>query len=122
MAINPLLLLLVSISTGITGQMLLKAGMIRAGSYIGRDFIPWLLTAVLYPQVLAGFLFFGVSLITWIMILSRVQLSYAYPMLGLSKVMIVFLAFLFFAEPLTWQKLAGSSLVFAGLWILGLGM
>jgi drug/metabolite transporter (DMT)-like permease len=120
--VNPLALMAVNVSCGVAGQMLLKEGMRHVGSHVGRGFLTWLLSAALSPFVVAGLALYALTVITWLMVLSRVQLSYAYPMLGVSKVLVVFLAVLFFQEPLTWFKVAGSALVCIGVWLLGMGL
>ncbi|MEW6047172.1 MAG: EamA family transporter [Bacillota bacterium] len=109
-----------SVAAGVAGQMLLKQAMREVGPYMGREFGSWLFSAATSPYALAGLSMYVLALATWLVVLSRVELSCAYPMLGASKVLVVFLAFLVFGEPLTWHKIVGSSLVCAGIWLLAL--
>ena len=59
-----------------------------------------------------------VAALCWMLALNRLPLSRAYPFMGLSFVLVLFLSAALLGEPLTWQKLAGALLICAGV---GLG-
>jgi drug/metabolite transporter (DMT)-like permease len=50
------------------------------------------------PAVLGGFAFYVVGALGWIVVLSRVDLSFAYPFLGLSYVTVPIVAVLLLGE------------------------
>ncbi|MDA8064809.1 MAG: EamA family transporter [Thermaerobacter sp.] len=100
---------------GATGQLLLKAGVDQVGHLsVG----PRLFDAAFQPLVLAGFLCYGVSALLWLVVLSRSQLSFAYPLLAINYVLLVLLSAAFLGESLSWPKLAGSLIVGLGVFVL----
>lgn len=70
---------------------------------------PWVLTALLAAAIAAG---------SWMLALTRLDLSVAYPFVALSFVLVLIASAVFFNEALTTPKVAGIVLVVAGL-ILG---
>lgn len=63
---------------GVSGQVLFKRGMLLSGSsQISLDSIKTTFT----PYLFLGFILYAVALLFWVIILSRVELSFAYPWL-----------------------------------------
>lgn len=97
----PALFLLIAISLGAVGQLALKYGMTHARiTGLGA-----LLQAVFTPYVLLGLGLYAVSSGFWLVVLSKWKLSYAYPMIAISYLGVVFLSRLIFNEkvaPLQW--------------------
>src|SRR5690606_7205893 len=104
MTFPTLLLVLFSVSLGVAGQLFMKQGTLALGGL--RAEIPALVRAVLQPYVLVGFACYGVASISWLIVLSRVPLSIAYPMLSLGYAAVAVLSWYFFGEPLSPVKLA----------------
>jgi drug/metabolite transporter (DMT)-like permease len=77
-----------------------------------------LFRAVTSPVVLGGLALYAGGALLWLVILSRADLSVAYPMVSLSYVMIAVLSWLLFQEPLTITKLAGTGLILVGVYIV----
>ncbi len=72
------------------------------------------------PQIIGALTIYVISVLTWMYVLSRVEVSIAYPMMSLSFVATVFLGWYFFDEALTWQKGLGVALICAGVYVLAL--
>lgn len=51
---------------------------------------------------------------TWIAALTKFDLSFAYPFTSLAFVMVMFLSYYLFYEPLSWQKIVGTLLIVVG--------
>jgi multidrug transporter EmrE-like cation transporter len=102
------LLILLSILIAIGGQVLLKVGMnqISSAEIISLNGAKSFFLAVLKsPKVMTGLFLYGLSAIVWLIILSRVDLSFAYPMIGISYIfMLVISKFLLneHVSPLRW--------------------
>ncbi len=110
-------LLLAGIALSVTGEMLLKAGMNRFGvlDLHPSTLLPTLFRVFTQPLIVLGFVFvFGAS-IFWLAVLSRVHLSFAYPMLALGYVVTAFLARLFFDEAISLTRWAGIVIVCLGV-------
>jgi multidrug transporter EmrE-like cation transporter len=120
-ALQAFLLLLIAIVMSTTGELLLKRGMNAVGvlSLAPADIVPMLANAFSNPFILAGFaLLFGGS-IFWLAVISRVDLSWAYPMLSLGYVLVVVNSWLFLDEQVTPIRVAGVAIICLGVAIVG---
>lgn len=117
-------LILVSVSLAAIGQLCLKVGMNQVG-VLGENLLkqPFviILKVITNYQILVGLLLYALSAFSWLIVLSRVDLSFAYPFVGLSYVIVVLLAFLFLKEPLNLYRVAGSIIILVGLIIIARG-
>ncbi len=117
------LLILFSVTLASTGQMLLKYGMIKVGRISAIESVPSkLLTALINPFVLLGLFVFGISALSWLIVLSRVKLSIAYPMVSLGYAAVVILSWLIFKEPLKLVSLLGCVMVIIGVFLISKGL
>lgn len=76
---------------------------------------------LLDPVILSGFAAAFLASITWMAAMTRFELSYAYPFMGLNFVLVLLLSGVLFGEPITAAKLAGSVLIVAGTVIAARG-
>ncbi len=107
----------------VVGQTLLKVGMDRVGA-IGvsrlRRPLPLLRRVGTQPAVLLGLGLYVVSAMGWIVVLSRVDLSVAYPFLGLSYAAVPVVAVVVLRERFSVTKWVAVALVFAGVVLVAL--
>lgn len=101
-------------------QLLLKAGTNRIGTF---DFalanvVPIGLKIAASPFVLGGLACYVVSVVVWILALSRVPVSVAYPMLSIGYIVNAAAAWFLFGESLTAQKLVGIGFIIVGVWLV----
>jgi multidrug transporter EmrE-like cation transporter len=101
-------------------QLLLKAGTTRVGEFA---FSMESLLAVgprlaASPPILAGLACYVVSVVVWILALSRVPVSVAYPMLSVGYVVNAFAAWMLFGESITAQKLIGIGFIVVGVFLV----
>jgi multidrug transporter EmrE-like cation transporter len=116
-------LLLVSVSFAVVGQLTLKSAMDSVGR-IGKADLGALgqtvVRAAKEPKLWVGLFLFGISAVFWLVVLSRVRLSVAYPLVGISYIIIVALARFMLHEhvpPLRW---VGVAIIAAGIVVIGL--
>ena len=114
---NSFFLVLFSVFMGATGQMILKMGADKLGSvFISRqDIIPDLIRIVTTPQVLIAFAFYAAGFFTWMKALTRENLSYVYPMVSLSYILVLFYSYFLFKEQITLNKFMGIVLIIGGV-------
>lgn len=79
------------------------------------DRMGWGLAFVLRPWMLTCFASGFLAFVSWSAVLREIPLSRAYPFLGLSFILVVWLSAVFFGESLTVRKVAGTLLVVAGI-------
>ena len=110
-------LLLAGVLLNAAGQLLLKAGTNAVGrfEFAAANVVPVASRVALEPHILAGCFCYGVSLIVWIMGLSRVEVSVAYPLLSLGYVINAVAAWYLFGESLTALRLAGIGFIVIGV-------
>jgi hypothetical protein len=101
-------------------QLLLKAGPLRLGevSLAPSTLIPTLGHLATNLPIIAGLCLYGLSVITWIAGLSRVDVSIAYPLLSLGYVVNAIAAYFLFGEALTPQRLVAIGIILLGVYIL----
>jgi drug/metabolite transporter (DMT)-like permease len=112
--------IMISVLGGAVGQILLKKGMGSMGPLtlsLGK------LGEVLWrigtnPYVIAGLAIYVTGTVFWLVALSRVDLSYAYPFASLSYVVMLAAAWLLFKEDLSLMRLAGTAVVFLGVLLI----
>jgi multidrug transporter EmrE-like cation transporter len=101
-------------------QLLLKAGT-RSLGVIGASGAGLLQTAIgvgTQPFILAGLACYVLSVGIWIVALSRVEVSIAYPMLSIGYVVNAFAAWWLFGEALTPLRLLGIGIILIGVVVL----
>lgn len=113
--------ILVSVALSAVAQAVLKAGMSSAAVQTGIETgnVVHIATVVFSNLfVLAGLgLYFGSALV-WLIVLSRVPLSYAYPFVAMGIAMTAVLGWFLFGEGFSPMKLAGTALIMLGIVLL----
>jgi multidrug transporter EmrE-like cation transporter len=115
-ATTNLALILFTVTTNAAAQLLLKRGMTTLGELqlAGDRIIGTIFSVVFNPFVFAGLATFVISMASHLIVLSRVQLSYAYPFLSLAYVIVAVASWHFFAEDLGVWRIAGIALICLG--------
>jgi len=106
-------LLLIAIALGAVGQLLLKAGVASIGEGASAALI--LKSIPTTPLILLGFLCYGVSSMFYLVCLSKLNLSYAYPMIALSYVIVAVLSWKYFGEGLPAARIVGIIVIIIGV-------
>lgn len=111
-----LLFILFTVLTNAAAQIMLKRGMIQIGplSGLNGNAIENLFAIVFQPWVFLGLCIFVVSMASHLFVLSRVQLSFAYPFLSLAYVVVAAYAFFIFGENVGLLRIAGIGLICLG--------
>jgi multidrug transporter EmrE-like cation transporter len=121
------LMILFSVVLGVAGQLAIKHGVGIASSGASSrithsldvgSILAFLQSAAANKFVIFGFLFYLISAASWLVILSRVDLSYAYPMISIGYIVIVLLSKYLFDEPVSSMRIAGTLLICAGVFFL----
>jgi len=115
-------LLLVAVVIGVTAQLSLKQGMNRAQIVHFRAFsVPVLIMRIFWnPFVLFGCFCYAVSLLLWLVILSKLDLSYAYPMVSMGYFFVALGSYFIFKEKITWQRWLAIGVIVLGVVLVGL--
>lgn len=101
-------------------QLLLKAGTNRVGDFAFtlENVAPIGAKIATSPFILGGLACYVASVVVWILALSRVPVSVAYPMLSIGYVVNAVAAWMLFGESLGAQKLVGIGFIVVGVWLV----
>ena len=112
--------LLTGVLLNAAAQLLLKAGTNVLGVItLSRDnWSETLLRMAMQGHIVAGIALYGVSVIVWIVGLSRVPVSMAYPMLSLGYVVNAIAAHYLFGEAVTLTRWLGIGFIVLGVWLV----
>jgi multidrug transporter EmrE-like cation transporter len=113
-------LILISVSLAAVAQLTLKHGMNvvtkdGAAPLSLSDPLATVKRVVLTPSVWIGLMIFGVSAAVWLLVLSRVSLSFAYPFASLTYVLILVFDRFVLHQPISGLRYLGVALIIAGL-------
>jgi multidrug transporter EmrE-like cation transporter len=113
-------LVLAGVLLNAAAQLLLKAGTNRVGEFAFSldNVVPIGARLIANPPILAGLACYVVSVVVWVLALSRVPVSVAYPMLSLGYVVNAFAAYLLFGESLAVQKMVGIGFIIVGVFLV----
>jgi multidrug transporter EmrE-like cation transporter len=110
-------LVLTSVLLNAAAQLLLKAGTNAIGhfEYSAANVLPVGLKVAQQPHILGGLLCYAISVVVWILALSRVEVSIAYPMLSLGYVVNAAAAYFLFGEDVNAMRMAGIFVIIVGV-------
>jgi multidrug transporter EmrE-like cation transporter len=113
-------LILAAVVLNAIAQLFLKAGATRIGHIDFALSNTWsmLIKMVSNAPILSGLTCYVISVVIWIMALSRVEVSIAYPMLSIGYVINAALAWALFGEAVGMQRLAGIAVIIVGVIIV----
>ena len=113
-------LILTGVLLNAGAQLLLKAGVTPLGELsVGlHNLLPTMVKVLTQWPILAGMVCYVVSLGVWIVGLSRIEVSIAYPMLSMGYVVNALLARWLFGEALGPMRWAGLFLILAGVVVI----
>ena len=110
-------LLMTGVLLNAGAQLLLKAGTNAVGAfeYSSANIIPvgWKLATE--PHIIGGLACYVVSVVVWIMALSRVEVSIAYPLLSVGYVVNAAAAWYLFGEAVTPMRMTGIGIIIVGV-------
>jgi multidrug transporter EmrE-like cation transporter len=115
-----LALILTGVLLNAVAQLLLKAGSRAIADVplnVGNAWILFERVAVNLP-IIGGLACYAVSVVVWILALSRVDVSVAYPMLSIGYVVNAVAAWLLFGEQFGAMRLAGIGIIIVGVWLV----
>ena len=116
------ILLFFNVLLTVIGQILFKQGMNMVGRINSvRDALGKLPEAFLNPYVLSGIAIYGFTTLVWLVILSRVKLSIAYPMLSSGYVLSILFSWLLFKESIPKVRIIGALIICIGVYLVAQG-
>lgn len=113
-------LIMIGVLFNAAAQLLLKAGTNSVGAFaFSRDNIlpvGWQLASE--PHIIAGMSCYVFSVVVWVLALSRVEVSIAYPMVSIGYLLNAIAAWYFFGEAVSVTRLVGIGVIILGVFIV----
>ena len=116
-------LLLFNVILSVLGQILLKQGMNQVGEISGsfQQMAPKLIQALMNPFVIGGIGVYGSTTLIWLVVLSRIKLSVAYPMISLGYIFSILFSWLLFKEDVPKIRVLGAFVICIGVYLVSMG-
>ena len=120
MTVTAFLFLITGVLLNAAAQLLLKGGTNRLGviTLNADNWAPMLVRMASEGHFIAGAAFYAVSLVVWIIGLSRVPVSVAYPMLSIGYIVNALAAHYLFAEAVTTSRWLGIGFIVIGVYLV----
>jgi multidrug transporter EmrE-like cation transporter len=114
------MLVLAGVLLNAAAQLLLKAGTNAIGTFAfsADNLVPVGIRVASNPFIVSGLGCYVVSVVVWIMALSRVEVSLAYPMLSIGYVVNAVAAWYLFGEALSAQRMIGIGTIIVGVFLV----
>ena len=124
MTATTLILIFISVTLSALAQWSFKAGVsgerVRAAMQDGSVF-DQVLAFALSPPILLGLGMYGFGTILWLGVLSRVDLSQAYPFVGLGFILTALIGYFVFHDNFSAMRILGTLLVITGVYLVARG-
>ncbi len=99
------------------GQLVLKWQVTKAGVFPGAflEKLVFLISLIWNPWILSGMAAGFLAFLYWMAAMTKFELSYAYPFMSLSFLLVLILSAVLFHEPVTIPKVMGVTFIVAGI-------
>jgi len=123
MTLTAFAFLMTGVLLNAAAQLLLKAGTNVLGviSLTRENCVQTLTAMATQGYFVTGTVFYGFSLVAWILGLSRVPVSVAYPLLSLGYIVNAVAAHYLFGEAVTVTRWLGIGFIVLGVWLVARG-
>jgi multidrug transporter EmrE-like cation transporter len=113
-------LVLVGVLLNALAQLLLKAGTNAVGrfEFSAANALPVGMKLAFQPYIVGGIACYVVSVVVWILALSRTEVSIAYPMLSIGYIVNAIAAWYLFGEAVTPLRLIGIAIIIVGVFVV----
>ncbi len=113
---NVIVLIILSVLLNCAAQLCMKSGMLAIGEIGGPQgfwaALPHMLTS---PVLWGSGICYVLSIALWLVVLSKVDVSYAYPFLSIGYVLSAIAGYFFFAEHITLVRIVGIAVICIGV-------
>ncbi|MEQ8968620.1 MAG: EamA family transporter [Azospirillaceae bacterium] len=113
-------LILFTVLTNAAAQIMLKYGMTSIGQFEfgARTIATTAGRVAVNPLIILGLFTFAISMSSHMLVLSRVELTFAYPFLSLAYVVVAVWGFFIFGESMSLSRVLGIALICAGTFFI----
>lgn len=113
-------LIILTVLFNTAAQLALKAGMLQIGffSFTLENLLPITIKIITSPWIILGIVIYIISVVTWLMVLSRTPVSIAYPLSSLGYITSAIAAYYLLSENLTPLRIIGIIIILVGVYLV----
>ncbi len=112
---NNILLILASVLLNALAQLLIRKGMLAIGTVSLGNFFDNLGAMITNLWLWGAMFSYAISLLLWLSVLSKVEVSYAYPFLSVGYIVVAVAGYALFNEHLSAIRIAGIVVICIGV-------
>lgn len=109
------IMILISVLLNCAAQLCMRKGMLLVGEVGARNFMENIIPMITNLWLWGAMLCYGVSILMWMSVLSKVEVSYAYPFLSIGYVVAAVAGYCLFNENLSPIRIAGIVIICIGV-------
>lgn len=123
MNIQIFIMAIFSISLNALAQISLRKTMLAVGmpGTGGLTIVSYLVNLVLTPWFMVGMTCYALSIGVWMLVLGKLEVSLAYPLLSIGYVIAAVIGYFYLGESLSVMRIAGITLICVGILVLARG-
>ena len=117
--------LLLAISFGVISQLIIKWQM---SAFVFNDYETWqdkfalAFSMLLNPYIIISLILTLLAGVTWMIAMTKFEISYAYPFTLLGLVLVTIFSVIFFGESVNTYKIIGIAVIILGIVLISKGM
>jgi len=117
---NYLPLIMLGVMLNAAAHLFLKEGMRRIGhfEFVWANIVPIGIMVAGNLFILAGLVCYVVSVVVWLLVLSRVEVSFAYPLLSVGYIVNAVAGYYLFQEDLSLMRITGILIICVGVYFV----
>ena len=108
-------MILLSVLLNCAAQVLIRKGMLQTGEMTIKNMLSNIGTLLTNIWLWIAMLCYAVSIFLWMSILSKVQVSFAYPFLSIGYIISAVIGYFFFQESLSVIRIMGIAVICIGV-------
>jgi multidrug transporter EmrE-like cation transporter len=121
MSISTLSLILISVTLSAVAQILFKYGVTSVGLSNEAGTFETAIAYLLTPGVIFGLALYGVGTILWLSVLARIDVSQAYPFVGVGFLLTAIFGVMLFGDHLSILRVVGMMIIVCGIYLVARG-
>lgn len=115
---NNIFLILASVLLNALAQLLIKKGMLVIGQLNQHNFIQNFIPMISNIWLWCAMISYAISILLWMSVLSKVEVSFAYPFLSIGYIVAAVAGYAFFNENLSPFRIAGIIVICIGVFLI----
>ena len=112
------IIIIASVLLNCMAQIFIKKGMLLIGEVSFQNFLSLLIPMLCNLWLWSAMVCYAASVILWIVVLSKVEVSFAYPLLSIGYVVVALVGWRFFGESLSAIRFVGIVIICIGVYLI----